>query len=58
MPALRPLAYALLLAGFAAPVAATDLVHAYSLAREGDPQLSITESQAVIADEGVVQARS
>jgi outer membrane protein len=58
MPALRPLALALLLAGLAAPAAATDLVQAYGLAREGDPQLSISESQTGIADEGVVQARS
>jgi outer membrane protein len=58
MPALRPIAFALLLAGLAAPAAATDLVQAYGLAREGDPQLSIAESQSGIADEGVVQARS
>ena len=58
MPALRPIAFALVLAGIAAPAAATDLVQAYGLAREGDPQLSITESQSGIADEGVVQARS
>jgi outer membrane protein len=55
---LRPLAFALLLAGLAAPAAATDLVQAYGLAREGDPQLSIANSQAGVADEGVVQARS
>jgi outer membrane protein len=55
---LRPLAFALLLAGVAAPAAATDLVQAYDLAREGDPQLSIAESQEGIAREGVVQARS
>jgi outer membrane protein len=55
---LRPLAIALLLAGVAAPAAATDLVQAYDLAREGDPQLSIAESQEGVAREGVVQARS
>jgi outer membrane protein len=58
MPALRPLVIALLLAGLSAPAAATDLVQAYGLAREGDPQLSIAESQAGIADETVVQSRA
>jgi outer membrane protein len=55
---LRPLAFALLIAGLSAPAAATDLVQAYDLARQGDPQLSIAESQAGVAKEGVVQARS
>jgi outer membrane protein len=55
---LRPLAFALLLAGVSAPAAATDLVQAYDLARQGDPLLSQSESQVGIAREGVVQARS
>jgi outer membrane protein len=55
---LRPLAFALLLAGVAAPAAATDLVQAYDLARQGDPQLSIAESQVGVAGEGVVQNRA
>ena len=55
---LRPLAIALLLAGVAAPAAATDLVQAYDLARSGDPTLSIAESQTGIAAEGVVQSRA
>jgi outer membrane protein len=55
---LRPLAFALLLAGVAAPAAATDLVQAYDLAREGDPQLSISESQVGVAGENVVQNRA
>ncbi|MGH8030714.1 MAG: TolC family outer membrane protein [Arenimonas sp.] len=55
---LRPLAFALLLAGVAAPAAATDLVQAYDLARQGDPQLSISESQVGVAGEGIVQNRA
>ena len=55
---LRPIAFALLLAGVAAPAAATDLVQAYDLARQGDPQLSISESQVGVAGENVVQSRS
>ena len=55
---LRPLAFALLLAGVAAPAAATDLVQAYDLARSGDPQLSISESQVGVAGENVVQNRA
>src|SRR5436190_6437269 len=55
---LRPLAFALLLAGVAAPAAATDLVQAYDMARQGDPRLAIAESQVGVADENVVQARS
>jgi outer membrane protein len=55
---LRPLAFALLLAGVAAPACATDLVQAYDLARSGDPQLSISESQVGVAGENVVQNRA
>ena len=55
---LRPLAFALLLAGVAAPAAATDLVQAYDLARQGDPLLSISESQVGVAGENVVQNRA
>ena len=55
---LRPLAFALLLAGVAAPAAATDLMQAYDLARSGDPQLSISESQVGVAGENVVQNRA
>ena len=55
---LRPLAFALLLAGVAAPAAATDLVQAYDLARQGDPQLSISEAQVGVAGENVVQNRA
>ena len=55
---LRPLAFALLLAGVAAPASATDLVQAYDLARSGDPQLAISESQVGVAGENVVQNRA
>ena len=55
----RPLALALALALL--PVAgahAEDLLQTYELARAGDPQLSIAESNRLITKEGAVQARA
>ena len=37
---LRPLTLALLMAGFAGTAGAADLMDAYELARQGDPQLA------------------
>ena len=55
---LHPLALALLLTGFSAQSQATDLLQAYDLARQSDPQLSAAESQKYAQGEGVVQSRS
>ncbi len=55
---LHPLALALLLTGFSAQSQATDLLQAYDLARQSDPQLSAAESQKNAQGEGVVQSRS
>ena len=55
---LRPLAIALLVAGFAAPASAADLLQAYELARQGDPQLAAAEARAAAAAAGVAQARA
>ena len=54
----RPLALALSLVLLSAPAFAQDLVQTYELARAGDPQLSIAESQRDISREGAVQARA
>lgn len=55
---LHPLALALLLTGISAQSQATDLLQAYDLARQSDPQLSAAESQKNAVGEGVVQSRS
>jgi len=55
---LHPLALALLLTGISAQSQATDLLQAYDLARQSDPQLSAAESQKNAQGEGVVQSRS
>ena len=55
----RPLALALALALLpVAGVHAEDLLQTYELARAGDPQLSIAESNRLITKEGAVQARA
>ena len=58
MRPIRPLALALSLVLLSAPAFAQDLVQTYELARAGDPQLSIAESQRDISREGAVQARA
>lgn len=55
---LRPLSFALLLAGFTAQAQATDLIQAYDLARQNDPQLAASEAQRGASGEGVVQSRA
>ncbi len=55
---LHPLALALLLTGISAQSQATDLLQAYDLARQSDPQLSAAESQKNATGEGIVQSRS
>jgi outer membrane protein len=55
---LRPLAFALLLAGISGSAAATDLVQAYDLARAEDPQFAASEASKNATAEGVVQSRS
>ncbi|QCU72365.1 TolC family outer membrane protein [Luteimonas yindakuii] len=54
----RPLALALSLVLLPASAFAQDLVQTYELARAGDPQLSIAESNREISREGAVQARA
>ena len=55
---LRPLALALVLAGISAQAFATDLVQAYDLARNRDPQFASSEAQKNAQAEGVVQSRA
>jgi outer membrane protein len=55
---LHPLAIALLLTGVVSNAQATDLLEAYDLARQSDPQLSAAESQKNAQGEGIIQARS
>ena len=55
---LRPLAFALLIAGLSAQAHATDLVQAYDLARAGDPQFAASEAQKNAIAENVVISRS
>lgn len=56
---LRPLALALLALGLAAPAsAADDLLEAYELARQGDPQLAAAEARAAAAAAAVDQTRA
>lgn len=54
----RSLAFALAIALLPATAAADDLLQTYELARSGDPQLSIAESNRDISREGRVQARA
>src|SRR5690606_28879398 len=55
---LRPLSFAILLAGAAGTANAADLMQAYELARQSDPQLSAAESRSLAQGEGVVQSRA
>lgn len=55
---LRPLSFAILLAGIAGSAHAADLMQAYELARQSDPQLSAAESRSLAQGEGVVQSRA
>jgi outer membrane protein len=55
---LRPLALALVLAGISAQASATDLVQAYDLARNSDPQFASSEALRNAQQEGVVQSRA
>jgi outer membrane protein len=52
------LALALLLTGVSAQAHATDLMQAYDLARQSDPQLAASEAQNRAGGEGIVQARA
>ncbi len=55
---LRPLTFALLVAGLSGQAHATDLMQAYELARQSDPQFAASEAQRNASQEGVVQSRS
>ncbi len=55
---IRPLAAALLMAAGTGSAAAADLVEAYQLARDSDPQLAAVEAQRLAQAEGVVQSRA
>ena len=55
---LRPLCFAVLLAGLSAQASAADLLQAYDLARQSDPQFSASEAQKTAQAEGIVQSRS
>ncbi len=55
---LRPLTLALALAGLSAQAAATDLVEAYDLARNSDPQFASSGALKNAQAEGVVQSRA
>ncbi|HMB56034.1 MAG TPA: TolC family outer membrane protein [Arenimonas sp.] len=55
---LRPITFALLLAGISAQAHATDLMQAYDLARQSDPQFAASEAQRNASGEGVVQSRA
>ena len=57
-PMLRPLTLALLIAGASGTAAAADLMDAYQLARQSDPQLAAAESSRDAVGENVVQSRS
>lgn len=57
LPSLRPLCFALAFAA-AGSAGAADLMQAYELARQSDPQLSAAESQRLASGEGVNQSRS
>ncbi len=55
---LRPICFALVLAGLSGTAAASDLIQAYELARQSDPQLAAAEAQQLAQSEGVVQGRA
>jgi len=55
---LRPLTFALALAGLSAQASATDLVQAYELARNSDPVIASSEALKNAQGEGVVQSRA
>ena len=55
---LRPLTFAILLAGTAGSANAADLLEAYEMARQSDPVLSASESRSLATGEGVVQSRA
>ena len=55
---LRPLTFAILLAGSAGSAGAADLMDAYELARVGDPQLAAAESSRDAIGENTVQNRA
>ena len=55
---LSSLALAFALAGISAQAAATDLVQAYDLARNSDPQFASSEALKNAQAEGVVQSRA
>lgn len=55
---LRPLSLAVLLASVAGTAGATDLMQAYDLARQSDPQLAAAESQKMAQAEGVKISRA
>lgn len=55
---LCPLSLALILAGVSAQASATDLLQAYDLARQSDPQFSASEAQRDAQAEGIVQSRA
>ena len=54
----RPLALALIIAGVSAQVSAADLLQAYDLARQSDPQFAASEAQKHAQAEGIIQSRS
>ena len=59
---LRPLSLALALAltaaGASGPASASDLMDAYRMARDSDPQLGAAESRRLAQGEGIVQSRA
>lgn len=58
LPRLRPLCAALLLSSVAGAASAADLMQAYELARQSDPQLQAADATRLANREGVPQARS
>ncbi|MFA6986988.1 MAG: TolC family outer membrane protein [Arenimonas sp.] len=50
---LRPLTFALLIAGVSAQASATDLIQAYDLARQSDPQFAASEAQKQAQEAGI-----
>jgi outer membrane protein len=57
-PSLRPLACATLLALAGSSAGAADLMQAYELARQSDPQLAAAESSSLAQGEGIAISRS
>jgi outer membrane protein len=55
---LRPLTFAILLAGTAGTAGAADLLQAYEMARQSDPVLAAAESRSLATGEGVAQNRA